>query len=296
MPAADSACAICGGRLALAVAAPRSNYAGAGVYRIEACEQCGAGITVPRPSDEELARCYETTYGYDAHGLIEPEKRRRAAWLLRWSGVRSGRVLDVGCMFGYLLDEARRAGLETHGIELSPEPAAAAAAKGHEVFAGTIEGFARAGSGLAFDAIFAQHVLEHVPEPRSFLAAARGLLRPGGKLIVCVPNFEARLRRLVPSAWGWYQVPVHLHHYSSRALEQLLREVGFAIADERTRGGDSLFLALSALQSLGVSPAGAAGSGRPGLARAALRLFGEVTRPYYALGDDELAMIATAEA
>ncbi len=292
----DSVCRICGGALAPAVAQPRSSYAPRGTYRIDACADCGAGTTQPRPSDDELARCYESTYGYSTHDLIEAEKRRRAGWLLGWSGIRTGRVLDVGCMFGFLLDEAQRAGIATYGIELSRGAAEAARAKGHDVFVGTIEAFANERPQLAggFDAIFAQHVLEHIAEPRTFLATARSLLRPGGKLIVCVPNFEARLRRLAPSSWGWYQVPVHLHHFSSRALRRVLGDAGLDVVDERTRGGDSLFLVLSALQTLGMSVGSAAGDAQPGFARTALRLFGEVTRPYYALGDDELAVVARA--
>jgi SAM-dependent methyltransferase len=285
-------CTICGGTLAPSVTHPRSSYAAPGCYWIEACGECGAGTTMPRPSDHELSRCYDGAYGYDAHDLIEPEKRRRSAWLLRWSGVRAGKVLDVGCMFGFLLDEAKHAGLETWGVELSPGPAAAAAAKGHRVTTGTLEDLASAQPSLRFDAIFAQHVLEHVVDPHAFLETARGLLAPGGKLVICVPNFEARLRRLAPTGWGWYQVPVHLHHFSSRALGRLLGDAGFAVGGERTRGGDSLFLVLSAMQTLGVSAGGAASAARPGLARTVLRMFGEVTRPYAALGDDELAVIA----
>ena len=89
-------------------------------------------------------------------------------------------------------------------------------------------------------------------------------------------------------------MPVHLHHFSSKALQQLLRDTGFAIADERTRGGDTLFLLLSGLQSIGVSVGEGGGKQPHGLTRAALRVLGEVTRPYYALGDDELAVIARA--
>jgi len=288
----EPACIICGGNLRRAVERPRSSYAKLGDYRIDACDGCGAGTTMPRPSADDLARCYESTYGYGAHDLIEVEKRRRAAWLLEWSGVRSGRVLDVGCMFGFLLDEAKRAGMKTHGIELSPGAAEAATAKGHAVFTGTIEAFSAAHPGLRFDAIFAQHVLEHVPDPRAFLAVARAMLEPGGTLAICVPNFGARLRRVAPRSWGWYQVPVHLVHYSSRALQRLLREAGFEVAEEKTRGGDTLFLVLSALQTLGMTVGGNAAGGQPGFARTALRLLGEVTRPYYALGDDELAVIA----
>lgn len=288
---------VCGGALAPAVARPRSSYARLGEYRIDACTRCGAGATLPRPTAEELARCYEATYGYDTHDLIEAEKRRRATALLDWASVESGRILDVGCMFGFLLNEARDRGLTTHGIELSPAAAAAAAAKGHDVFTGTIEAFAHERPGLQFEAIFAQHVLEHVPDPRAFLDVARALLAPGGKLVLCVPNFEARLRKLARSGWGWYQVPVHLHHFSSRALARLLDDTGLEAVAERTRGGDTLFLMLSALQTLGVSVGSTAGNAGPrrarhGLARNVLRVLGEVTRPYYAIGDDELAVIA----
>ena len=276
----------------MAVARPRSSYAKLGEYRIDVCAECGAGATMPRPTPEELSRCYESTYGYSTHDLIEVEKRRRAAALLEWSGVKTGKILDVGCMFGFLLDEARGAGLVPYGIELSPGAADVASAKGHDVFNGTIEEFAVEHPKLKFAAIFAQHVLEHIPDPRAFLATAKTLLEPGGKLVVCVPNFEARLRKLAPSSWGWYQVPVHLHHFSSRALHRLLGDVGLDVATERTRGGDTLFLALSALQTLGMSVGSAAGNAKPGLARTALRVFGEVTRPYYSLGDDELAIIA----
>lgn len=288
---ASDACIVCNGPLSPAVERPYSSYADRGTWRIDVCQRCGAGATMPRPTDDELARCYEATYGYSTHDLIEAEKRRRAAWLLKWSGVRTGRILDVGCMFGFLLDEARGAGLETHGIELSPGPAQAAANKGHDVFTGTIEEFAAKHPDLKFDAVFAQHVLEHIPDPREFLATAAKLLTPGGRLVVCVPNFEARLRKLAPSSWGWYQVPVHLHHFSSRALHMLLSDTGFQVSEEKTRGGDTLFLMLSAMQTIGLS-AGSASNAEPGLARKALRLIGEVTRPYYSLGDDEIAILA----
>ena len=291
---ADQQCIVCGGSLEPAVESPRSSYAQLGTYRIDRCTACGAGATMPRPTADELARCYEATYGYSTHDLIEVEKRRRAAAILDWSGVSHGTILDVGCMFGFLLDEARGRGMVTYGIELSPEPAQVAAAKGHDVFTGTIEAFAAKHPKLRFDAIFAQHVLEHIPDPHAFLATAKSLLAPGGKLVVCVPNFDARLRRLAPRSWGWYQVPVHLHHFSARSLEHLMTSTGLDIETSRTRGGDTLFLALSALQTLGMSVGGSAGNGKGGLTKTALRLVGEVTRPYYALGDDELGIIARA--
>jgi SAM-dependent methyltransferase len=290
-------CIICGGKLKPGVRQPRSSYAATGAYRIDVCSACGAGTTLPRPTPDQLAAQYNQSYAFGAHDLIEAEKRRRAASLLRWSGVRAGRVLDIGCMFGFLLDEAKKRGLQTHGIELAPGPAGVARGKGHQVFAGTIEEYAAAHPELHFDAIFAQHVLEHVLDPRSFVVTAGRLLAGGGKLVMCVPNFEARLRALAPESWGWYQVPVHLLHYSRQSLQRLLRDAGFAVADLRTRGGDTLFLALTALQSLGLATGATSTSSRqPKLARAALRVLGEITRPYAALADDELAVVAARQA
>lgn len=295
MSSIDDKCVICEGSLITAVERPKSGYSVNGVvYRIDACSRCGAGVTMPRPSEAELERCYAQSYGYSTHELIEREKRRRSARILRWSGIARGRILDVGCMFGFLLDEGVRRGLDTHGVELSEAAAAVASSKGHVVTAGTIEELAETHPELRFDAIFAQHVLEHVPDPVSFLRATRRLLHPGGRLIACVPNFGARLRRLMPEAWGWYQVPFHLIHYTSPALHAVLGAAGYTVVDERTRGGDTLFLALSAAQLVGIEPRPAVAVGRPGLARAVLRAVGEVTRPYYDLGDDELAIIARA--
>jgi SAM-dependent methyltransferase len=200
-------------------------------------------------------------------------------------------------MFGFLLDEAKRSGLSTFGVELARDAADVAAAKGHDVHVGTIEEFAQRRTQLlaSFDVIFAQHVLEHIAEPRAFLETARSLLRPSGRLVLCVPNFEARLRRVVPNAWGWYQVPVHLQHYSGRALQHLLNEKRFSALKSETRGGDSLFLMLTALQAVGTSAGRVGRSANPAVARVGLRLFGDVTRFYHALGDDELAVVAEVQ-
>ena len=287
-------CVICGGSLAPAVPQPPSSYSSNGAYRIDACGTCGTGMTTPWPDADELARLYATDYGYSTHDLIEPEKRRRSAAILRWSGVGSGRVLDVGCMYGFLLDEAAELGIDTHGLELSPTASAIARDKGHRVFAGTVEDYAAANPDLRFDAVFAQHVLEHVPDPVEFLRIVRGLLVPGGKVVLCVPNFEARLRRLAPGAWGWYQVPFHLLHFTSRSLRAAVEAAGLSISVERTNGGDTLFLAQSAAQFLGVTTGVELAGSQPALARVALRVLSEVTRPYYSLGDDELAIIAHA--
>jgi 2-polyprenyl-3-methyl-5-hydroxy-6-metoxy-1,4-benzoquinol methylase len=288
-------CSVCGSALRLDVERPFSTYARRGTYGVATCTGCACGQTTPRPSARELTSFYEHDYKYDAHTLIADEKRWRARRILDLALESSARaVLDVGCMYGYLLDETRARGARlVTGIELSEAPAEAARAKGHDVFGGTIEAFAaeRKDRWGAYDLIVAQHVLEHVSDLGAFLDTAHRLLAPGGRLCLCVPNFGARTRRVFREAWAWYQVPVHLHHFGAPALERLLSDHAFSQESAVTRGGDSLFVLLTVMQGLGHERR--VGAAEPSaVERAMIRVASTALRPYYYVGDDELLVIA----
>jgi SAM-dependent methyltransferase len=291
----ESTCVICGAPVVESVARPASTYAPRGAYRIGTCRACGCGQTLPLPNEAELAALYAREYNYDAHVLIAPEKRWRARRILDTAlGSAPGRrVLDVGCMYGYLLEEARERGVAAAvGVELSAGPAKAARERGLDVFCGTIEKFAEK-RPEPFDLVIAQHVLEHVTELTSFLGTAKKLVAPGGSLCICVPNFDARARRLFSDAWGWYQTPVHLHHFGLAAMTKLLADNGFAITHHEARGGDSLFVLLTLLQSIGRAPSSDVAP--PGIfSRSLLRTASAMLRPYYYVGDDELLVVARA--
>ena len=51
-------CTLCGGSLAPCVARPHTSYAERARYRIDRCDRCGAGATMPRPTSDELRACY----------------------------------------------------------------------------------------------------------------------------------------------------------------------------------------------------------------------------------------------
>ncbi len=291
---ATATCGACGGGTRSDVARPASTYAPRGEYGIATCESCGSGRTVPIPDLEELNAFYAKEYKYDAHLLIAEEKRWRARHILD-TALPAGakRVLDVGCMYGYLLEEAKARGVkDAMGVELSAGPAKAAVANGLDVFCGSIEAFAEKKPG-EFDLIVAQHVLEHVPDPVSFLQCARELLAPGGKVCIAVPNYDARARKVFREAWGWYQVPVHLHHFGPRGLTSVLEEAGFRTDRTERRGGDSLFVLMTLLQSLGKMPSSADAKAPSAVGRALLRTASTVLRPYYFVGDDELLVVAS---
>ncbi|MCA9587292.1 MAG: class I SAM-dependent methyltransferase [Myxococcales bacterium] len=292
---APATCGACGGGTREDVARPASTYSPRGDYAVATCETCGSGRTVPVPEPEELNAFYATEYTYDAHLLISAEKRWRARHILD-AALPPGakRVLDVGCMYGYLLEEAKARGVtDAVGVELSSGPAKAASAAGLDVFCGTIEDYAKKDPGV-FDLVVAQHVLEHVPEPLAFLREARALLPTGGTLCIAVPNYDARARRVFKEAWGWYQVPVHLHHFGARGLEGLIEQAGFRVERSERRGGDSLFVLMTLLQSVGNMPSSANAKAPSAVSRALVRTASALLRPYYFVGDDELLVVASA--
>lgn len=288
----EDRCSVCGGALEAFVEKPRSSYAPDARWRIDRCASCGLGVTMPRPTSKELEDCYAGDYAYGAHQIIEAEKRWRSRGLLDFASIEGGRILDVGCMFGYLLDEAKSRGADTWGVELAEMPAGVAASNGHHVVTGMIEDLRKKHPDVCFDAILAQHVLEHVPEPVSFLESAREMLTPHGKLVLAVPNVDARARSLAKRSWGWYQVPVHVYHYGETSLRRLLEKNGFRVVKTGKRGGDTLFMVLTAMQGVGVVPKRGADKPPSAMLRGAFRVFGEATKPLTAALDDELMVVA----
>ena len=70
---------------------------------------------------------------------------------------------------------------------------------------------------------------EHLYDPLPYLAAARELLRPNGRLIVQVPDAACWQFRLFGSRWNGIDVPRHLVDYRARDLENILDQCGFRV-------------------------------------------------------------------
>jgi SAM-dependent methyltransferase len=142
-----------------------------------------------------------------------------------------GEALDVGCGHANFAWIARQAmpGLEVDGLDLA-ECVDLAAQRGwlRRGFRGQFtELAAEMAAARPYDAVTMRHYLEHTRDPRAEIAAARQVLKPGGLLIIEVPNPDSRWRHLFRRYWPeWFQ-PQHQHLVPSRNMDRLLREQEF---------------------------------------------------------------------
>jgi 2-polyprenyl-3-methyl-5-hydroxy-6-metoxy-1,4-benzoquinol methylase len=140
------------------------------------------------------------------------------------TGIRSGRLLDVGSGTGEVLLGAKRRGWSTQGVEPERTAAEMARDRGLEVAISTLEE-----SGLperSYDVVSAFHVLEHLPESRGFLSSLARWARPGGFVTIEVPNFASVQRRRMREQWPNLRPHEHLVHFTPQTLSSTLRAAG----------------------------------------------------------------------
>jgi len=164
-----------------------------------------------------------------AHGAVLRRNHRAALARIARHARPPGRLLDFGCGFGLFLDTARQVGWDVAGIDPLPGHGAyARGALGLDVVSDTLrpDTFPAA----RFDVVTAFQVFEHLPDPRAELAALRRLLRPGGLLVVEVPNVATPLVRLLGGRHRHF-VADHLWFFAPATLRRFLESGGFEVLE-----------------------------------------------------------------
>ncbi|MFJ9897223.1 class I SAM-dependent methyltransferase [Streptomyces sp. NPDC091280] len=121
------------------------------------------------------------------HGLRDPEVRRAWADRLRgWLPVAAADVLDLGCGTGSLSLLAAEQGHRVTGVDLSPAMVDLARAKlaGRDAVFLVGDATAPPVGEQRYDVVLVRHVLWSLPDPARVLRHWRGLLRPGGRLVL----------------------------------------------------------------------------------------------------------------
>lgn len=225
----SSSCPGCGGQDFVAL--PGAEF---GAYHLARCTGCGHVATRPEPEETSLPALYGAEYYGPAHRRFRGPLETATTLFRRWRARHLGRgrtpgtVVDVGCGRGLLLDALRRRGWRVIGTELSDESAAYARdVLGIPTWVGEFHRLDLPSESA--DLVVMWQTFEHMREPNAVLRRAWEVLRPGGALVVSVPNRESWQARVAGARWLHLDVPRHLHHYAESTLRRMLERAGFRV-------------------------------------------------------------------
>jgi SAM-dependent methyltransferase len=212
---------------------PTTDRFGTALSDIVRCRVCGHMQLAELPSGAVLLSDYEEAASAD-YLSEEPGQRRTARALLERleRRVTPGALLDAGCWLGFLLDEARVRGWEVTGLEPSRFAAGYARERlglhvlGDDLMTAELP-------GASFDAVVLADVIEHLPDPGAGLERISTLLRPGGILVLVLPDAGSRVARVLGRRW-WSVIPTHVQYFTRGSLSTLLQRHGWELLEVGT--------------------------------------------------------------
>ena len=155
---------------------------------IRTCTNCGLSVREPLPLGGATATTYDVGY-YHEYQMVgrDAPPHLVAAFPLLEETTGPGRLLEIGCGLGAFLSRAQERGWRVQGIELSPWAAAQASlACGAPIL--VAQGEVLPFPAGAFDAVVSHHVFEHLYNPIQALRESHRVCRPGGRLLLVLPN------------------------------------------------------------------------------------------------------------
>jgi hypothetical protein len=217
-------------------------------FDIVKCGSCGLVFRNDLPDETALIEIYDEGYFHDQPGradrhgyadylrdgpLHRANAKRRLRLLARWLP-QPGRLLDVGCAAGFFVEQARHAGWDARGIDVSEEMVRWG--RTHLRLPLTCATFANAEiAETPLDAITMWDYIEHSIDPRSDLAKASEHLHPGGILGLSTGNIGALSARLAGRRWHLLTPEHHNFFFDKRTLSRLLDDTGFDVLEARSR-------------------------------------------------------------
>lgn len=198
------------------------------------CKMCKVWWLEPIPGADELAEYFkETGPVEESKAAAKFEINRHAVLNLVATRLKEvgtgGRILDIGCAVGYFLStfftEDKR--WEAHGIEVAPQSAERAAARGIRMRVGTLKSSRYPDS--YFDAVTVLDTFYYFTDPLQEMIEIQRILKPGGILAIEVPLANPRLwrtitrvgRALTRTSRPRLQTD-HIFFYTPKALARIL--------------------------------------------------------------------------
>ncbi|OGS01803.1 MAG: hypothetical protein A3G41_04255 [Elusimicrobia bacterium RIFCSPLOWO2_12_FULL_59_9] len=211
-------------------------------YRIVRCQHCGLFYVSPQPqvdlsSTELYDRDYYQThpgFAVNSEAIFKQFHKAELEQIERFVPV--GRLLELGCAQGYFLWEAQKRGWKVTGIDVSKEAIGEGRRKfGLSLYEGMLDEAALPDG--EYDVVYCHHMLEHTTKPYEVLLGIYRKLKPGGIVVIGVPNESAfstllgNLRaKMFHEEWTSNLCPpLHLFGFTPKTLRLMLEKAGLSV-------------------------------------------------------------------
>lgn len=205
-----------------------------GLWKYLLCLNCGLVSLHPKPSTEELMKNYQSYLPDQPEEITRWERMMKQVMVKSADFIESrartgqGRLLDVGCGYGFFLKEMKSRDWRVEGIEVSELGRQYAQEKwGIRVYSKPLEDLTLPDN--YFDVITLLYVIEHISDPLGLLTEVKRILKPDGLILLRWPHTTPIVRILGPLArkLDLYHTPYHLYDFSPRTINRALLRSGF---------------------------------------------------------------------
>ncbi|MCM8772855.1 MAG: methyltransferase domain-containing protein [Candidatus Omnitrophica bacterium] len=203
-----------------------------GNYKIYKCTNCYVKFLYPIVKVENL---YDSSYFQKWYIEFYQERKKYFKKILKKIKKlipSKGKILDVGCGIGILLDLASEIGYEVYGQDISDFAIEFCSQKGFKVFKGNLSNL---NFEIKFDIITMMDVIAHIKEPVNYLQKCKKLLEKDGILIIKTPLhsnylfFIAKLFSFTKKSKSILHLPVQIYHFDKNSISKLAYFSGFKI-------------------------------------------------------------------
>lgn len=212
-------------------------------WQYRRCLNCDLVSLYPRPTPREFRGSYDHYLPMGCADIrewkkmMQPVVDKSADLIELQSKTGKGKLLDIGCAYGFFLKEMALRGWQVQGIEISRTGRQYAKNRLNlEVYSEPLENLAL--PQKAFDVVTLFYVIEHVLDPLALLKAVKRILKPGGLVLLRWPHTTPIVRILGPLSrkLDLYHTPYHIHDFSPKTIMRLLELSDFEAIETRITG------------------------------------------------------------
>ncbi|MDR1120398.1 MAG: class I SAM-dependent methyltransferase [Dysgonamonadaceae bacterium] len=226
-------CPVCGNIVDESLLQCKDHSVSGEMFDICVCRNCLFAATLPQPTPDEIGKYYQTA-DYVSHSettrgivnklyhIVRKKNTKDKLKLVNRLSTPGADLLDVGCGTGYFLSACKQDGWKVEGVELNDLARTTAETRISQSVFHSLDALAQ--TGKIFDVITLWHVFEHLFDINNTFRQLKHLLKPGGRLILALPNPTAADAGYYKEYWAAYDVPRHLSHFSPKSVALLVEK------------------------------------------------------------------------